>query len=307
MSHATKYREVTDELVSIIKESVESSQALPWRRTWTKRGVASLPFNYTNMVPYNGINRIVLWCAASRKGYSSMGWLTMKQVNDLGGKVIKGEKSTRCIFVKPIFETDEKGEDSRERVNQTVIKFYSLFNTEQCTGLAAGSDVLSKTGSIDFDSILENYQKQSGITYVFGTDQPAYRPYSDSVTMPLNSTFKCNDDFIAVFSHELVHSTGHTDRLDRKAFSMDSNPFSDKDYALEELIAELGAAFLCTELNIVTNVQNHASYLKSWLKALEDDEKFIFKAAAAAQKAVSYLSQYSGSVESTEHDALAAL
>ena len=99
-----------------------------------------------------------------------MRWLTMKQVNNLGSKVIKGEKATRCIFVKPIFETDEKGEDSRERVNQTVIKFYSLFNTEQCTGLAAGSDVLSKTGSIDFDSILENYQKQSGITYVFGTD-----------------------------------------------------------------------------------------------------------------------------------------
>ena len=94
----------------------------------------------------------------------------MKQVNNLGSKVIKGEKATRCIFVKPIFETDKKGEDSRERVNQTVIKFYSLFNTEQCTGLAAGSNVLNKTGNINFYNILVNYRDQSGITYVFGTD-----------------------------------------------------------------------------------------------------------------------------------------
>ena len=234
-----------------------------------------------------------------------MGWLTMKQVNDLGGSVIKREKSTRCIFVKPIFDTDGKDDDSKESVNRTVVKFYSLFNTEQCIGLAAGSDISSKTGSIDFDSILENYQKQGGITYVFGTDQPAYRPYSDTVTMPLDVTFQCNNDFIAVFSHELVHSTGHADRLNRKF--MDDSTFTHKDLALEELVAELGSAFLCTELNIVTDVQNHASYVKSWLKALEDDEKFIFKAAAAAQKAVSFLSQYSGSVESTEHDVQTAL
>lgn len=305
MSNESKYRQVTNELVSIIKDSVESGKALPWRRTWTNRGVASLPFNYTNMVPYNGINRVVLWCAASKKGYSSMGWLTMKQVNELGGSVIKGEKSTRCIFVKPIFDTDEKDDDSKEGVNRTVVKFYSLFNTEQCIGLAAGSDISSKTGCIDFDSILENYQKQGGITYVFGTDQPAYRPYSDTVTMPLDVTFQCNNDFIAVFSHELVHSTGHADRLNRKF--MDDSTFTHKDLALEELVAELGSAFLCTELNIVTDVQNHASYVKSWLKALEDDEKFIFKAAAAAQKAVSFLSQYSGSVESTEHDVQTAL
>jgi len=234
-----------------------------------------------------------------------MGWLTMKQVNDLGGSVIKREKSTRCIFVKPIFDTDGKDDDSKESVNRTVVKFYSLFNTEQCIGLAAGSDISSKTGSIDFDSILENYQEQGGITYVFGTDQPAYRPYSDTVTMPLDLAFQCNNDFIAVFSHELVHSTGHADRLNRKF--MDDSTFTHKDLALEELIAELGSAFLCTELNIVTDVQNHASYVKSWLKALEDDEKFIFKAAAAAQKAVSFLSQYSGLVEPTEHDVQAAL
>ena len=88
---------------------------------------------------------------------------------------------------------------------------------------------------------------------------------------------------------------------------MDDSTFTHKDLALEELVAELGSAFLCTELNIVTDVQNHASYVKSWLKALEDDEKFIFKAAAAAQKAVSFLSQYSGLVEPTEHDVQAAL
>lgn len=308
MSNESKYRSVTNELVSIIKESVENGTALPWRRTWTNRGVASLPFNYTTMNAYNGINRVVLWCAASKRGYSSMGWLTMKQVNDLGGSVIKGEKSTRCIYVKPIFETDEvneKDDDSEQGVKRTLVKFYNLFNTEQCVGLAAGSEVVCKTGSIDFDSILDNYQGQSGITYVFGTDQPAYRPSSDVVTMPLSETFQCNDDFIAVFAHELVHSTGHKDRLNR-AFMNDST-FTHKDLAMEELVAELGSAFLCTELNIVTNVQNHASYLKSWLKALEDDEKFIFKAAAAAQKAVSFLSQYSGSVESTEHDVQTAL
>jgi len=159
-----------------------------------------------------------------------MGWLTIKQVNDLGGSVIKGEKSTRCILVKPIFETGKKDDDSKEGVNRTVVKFYSLFNTEQCTGLAAGLDMSSKTGSIDFDSILENYQKQGGITYVFGADQPAYRPYSDTVTMPLAETFQCNNDFIAVFSHELVHSTGHANRLNRKF--MDNSTFTHKELAL---------------------------------------------------------------------------
>jgi len=303
MSKESKYRAMTNELVAIINESVKDGKGLPWRRTWTKEGVASFPFNYVSMRPYSGINTLVLWCAASRKGYSSMAWLTMRQVNELGGSVIKGEKATQCIYVKPIFEADESNDDS-EKVNRTLIKYYHLFNTEQCTGLAAGADLCHKTGSIDFDSMLEMYQT-SKITYVFGTDKPAYRVFSDTIQMPREEVFDSKDDYIAVFAHELIHSTGHSTRLDRNLTGT-STEYTNEDYAFEELIAELGSAYLCTELNVVSSIQNHASYLQSWLKALDNDEKFIFKAAAAAQKAVSHITQYSLTVESTGDGLLTA-
>lgn len=304
MSKESKYRAMTNELVEIIKKSVEDGNGLPWRRTWTQQGIASFPFNYVSMRPYSGINTLVLWCAASKKGYSSMAWLTMRQVNELGGSVIKGEKATRCIYVKPIFEADENNDDS-EKVNRTMVKYYHLFNTEQCTGLPEGADLCHKTGSIDFDSMLEKYQNESKITYVFGTDQPAYRAFSDTIQMPREDVFDSKDDYIAVFAHELIHSTGHSTRLDRNLTGI--NPeYTNKDYAFEELIAELGSAYLCTELNVVSSIENHASYLQSWLKALENDEKFIFKAAAAAQKAVSHITQYSLTVGSTEDELLTA-
>ena len=233
-----------------------------------------------------------------------MAWLTMRQVNELGGSVIKGEKATRCIYVKPIFETDKTNDDS-EKVNRTMVKYYHLFNTEQCTGLATGADLCHKTGSIDFDSMLEKYQAESKITYVFGTDKPAYRAFSDTIQMPREEIFDSKDDYIAVFAHELIHSTGHTSRLDRNLSGKKSD-YKNVDYAFEELVAELGSAYLCTELNVASSIENHASYLQSWLKALENDEKFIFKAASAAQKAVSHITQYSLTVESTDDELLTA-
>ena len=257
---------------------------LVWQKPWTG-GALKLPNNPTTGKTYQGINTLVLWSQGQLKGYASSQWLTFKQALDLGYPVKKGEKATSIVFYKTL--TIEK--DTADEKSIPMLKQYAVFNLEQLDGAQELIDKEQSARPIknQFESI-QDAEKALSIAKVNHKEIDAafYHPSSDSITLPLRDSFKSQLDYYATALHELTHWTGHKDRLDRLSKYSESRHFR----AFEELVAELGAAFLCAELGLEYTTQ-HAAYIQSWLKALKDDSKMIFKAAAQAQKAINLIKE----------------
>jgi len=284
---------------SIVKQ-IESNGILPWRCPWQVSSTNNcLPFNFASKRSYRGINTLILWSEAIMKGYSSNAWLTFKQAQALGGSVRKGETSTRCIYVG--MSTVEKEQNStKEDQWFSFQKVYSLFNIEQVDGvdLTSGNeeplpDVNPCTLLDDSsDALLQAYCDNTGVIIRTGGPSAFYSPALDVIKMP--TSFISGEGYIATLAHEIVHSTGHQKRLNR--FDEQQLSFNrHKDaYAFEELIAELGSAFICAELNIEGQHEQHVSYLESWLRHFKSDTSFLFKAAAAASKAHRYIAEAAG-------------
>lgn len=280
---------VTNKLIALI----ESGELPPWQRPWNISQDGMMPYNVSTSANYNGINILILWCEALERGFSSNGWVTYKQAQALGGQVKKGETSTRCVFFKPIEIESDYGDDESKII--PCRRTFSVFNLEQVDGLGhlLPGDVTGYLEVIDEASnCIENLQKycsNESITVVQQGNVAAYSPSKDLIRLPAG--FHTAGDHAATFAHESIHSTGHSSRLDRFDKKRFNFSMEDESYAYEELIAELGAAFLCAQFNIQGQHTQHACYLKHWLGKLKEDKTFLFKAAAAANKAFQLILQ----------------
>jgi antirestriction protein ArdC len=280
-------QEITDTLIAKLEEGPEA-----WKRCWATVS-GELPLRVTGD-RYKGINLLRLMIA----GRGNPNWMTFKQAKTFkGAGVRKGEKGTGIVFYKPItIEDKETGEEKRI----PLMKTFTVFNAEQIDGLPdrfypeKDVDPINKEPRLDE---ADAYIKATGAEIRHGGGRAFFSPSEDFIAMPEFETFFTAEDYYAVKFHELVHWTGHEKRLDRSL----KNSFGDKDYAKEELVAEIGSAFLSGAMNISVGVRDdHAEYLASWLKVLKNDKTAIFKAAALAQKAVDHLDGYSETLEVKE-------
>jgi len=281
------YSIVTEKIVNLLQSGV-----VPWRRPWTSTG---LPRNLITKKPYRGINYFLL----SASKFVSPFWLTMRQANELGGSIRKGEESTIVTFWKiddaKQDETEEldaepKDEKSRRRF---VLRFYRVWNLEQCILPQAVLDKLPKIETHQHDPIEAVEKIIAGMPnppeIVRAGSKAYYSPITDRITLPPRELFESAAEDAATTLHELSHSTGHEKRLAREGIT-EVAPFGSAVYSREELVAELSAAFLCAEAGISNAViRNQAAYVAGWLARLRDDRRLIVQAAAQAQKAADYI------------------
>lgn len=291
------YQEVTDAIAAKVE-----SGALPWRCEWDVGGF-KMPHRVTGE-GYRGINVVLLWMAAMERGLTGQTWMTFKQAIDFGGAVRKGEKGTRIVFFKTlqIEGQDAAGED--ETRNIPMLRTYTVFNTDQIDGLAARfAPAAIGTGPAPLrDAEKEAALRSCGAAIVEGGTRACYSIGEDVVHMPDFDRFHDVTGYLATLAHELCHWTGHKTRLDRFA----AGRAAKDSYAFEELVAELGAAFIGARLGFAgDHFENHAAYLAGWLDIMKQDKRAIFKAASAAQDAADLVLANAGTA--AEHAAPASL
>jgi antirestriction protein ArdC len=276
------YQQVTDEVI----RDLESGTA-PWEKPWN--GGFSFPRNAASSTDYSGINVLILWCKQRRQNFASSQWLTYNQALSLGGQVKRGEKATRIVYYKTreVEQENEKGVSETQKI--PMLKTHAVFNLTQCEGLERVLEEetgVQEKNEIEVCKNAENLVWASGATIRFGTSAMAfYEPKEDTIQMPERYQFKDQVGFYATMLHELTHWTGHESRLDREFPKTDA---ADSVRANEELIAELGSSFLCAKAGLPYTTQ-HAAYIKTWLVALKNDKKAIFRVAARAREASEFL------------------
>ena len=279
------YSTITNQILADLAQGVA-----PWTKPWIAghaAGPVSRPLRHS-FEPYSGINTLVLWGTAVDRGYGAPIWMTFRQALELGGAVRKGEKGTCVVYANRITrqETNDCGEDVERAI--PFLKAYTVFNVEQIEGLperfTAAPAILSEDARI---ARAEAFLEATKASVVHGGDMACYDLVADRIRLPVFASFNSAHDYYATRGHETVHWTRHPTRLDR---DFGRKTFGDEGYAREELVAELGAAFLCAELGVdLRPREDHAAYIGSWLKVLAGDKRAIFTAAAHAQKAVDYL------------------
>lgn len=291
------YQVITDSIIDALEAGTQ-----PWRAQWKGLGSSTLrPLSGATGNPYKGINVLLCWATAHSMGYWSNQWHTYKGANGKGGQVRKGEKSTRIVKWLFFPKKDERGQPVIGRDGQPVTipypKLYSVFNACQIdwpegSEHAPGPEptVEDHDGSEAGDNfedakvILDAWATEVEIRH--GGDSAFYRPADDHIQLPLFEQFETEAEYFSTAFHEAVHSTGHKSRLNR--FKKERKGSYKDAYAFEELVAELGAAFLCCDAGISQPDEpraDHASYLSHWLKVLKDDPKAIVSAASKAEKA----------------------
>ena len=285
------YERVTAQIVASLEQGVR-----PWFKPWNAEHAAggiTRPLR-GNGVPYQGINVLMLWGAAVERGYAAPIWMTFKQALELGGCVRKGEKGSPVVYASTFSRTETDGESGEESERDIpFLKGYTVFNVEQIDGLPAhflapAEAVLDPVQRI---AQAEQFFSATGATVRHGGNQAYYRITSDFVQMPFFETFRDAESYYATLAHELTHWTRHPSRLDR---SFGRKRFGDEGYAMEELVAELGAAFLSADLGLTPEPrEDHAAYIGNWLNVLKNDKRAIFTAASHAQRAADFLSNLS--------------
>ena len=289
------YAEVTKRFVDALKNG-----AAPWIKPWSE-GVsnASRPTNAVTGREYSGINVTILWTAARANGFVKDQWLTFNQATEAGGHVTRGQKGTLAILYRDVNVKRKDGagtvllDESGKPVLDTVklIKGFTLFNVEQCSSLP--TEILcgqrESAEATEWDSCQKVDEMLSGheIKVKHGGEHAVYDPKGDLIRMPQRQAFVSQDGYYSTLLHETSHWTGHPTRLNRPGIAAVKSTELDV-YAYEELIAEIGSAFLCAEFG-VRGEMRHEGYVLSWIEALENDSKAIFTSSAAAWKARCYL------------------
>lgn len=275
------YSRVTNQIIEAI-EAGAGTFNMPWHR------LTANPTNAVSNKPYRGVNLISLWAVANSKGYSSNLWATYQQWKDLGAQVRKGEKSAVVVFWKFFDqqqETDQPNDaDEKSSRRPPLARAYFLFNANQVDGFQSPTlPELSETERIDR---ADAFFQATGVDVRHDGNAAFYSLSGDYIQLPAFKHFKSASDYYATLGHECIHMTAHPSRCNRELKAR----YGSESYAMEELIAELGAAFLCTHLQI-DNIsrQDHAAYIQSWLKVLKNDKKAIFNAASKAQHATDWL------------------
>lgn len=291
--------QVTQNIITALERGVK-----PWANAWLiDNSAQTLPLRVCG-TPYQGINVLLLWSSAAARGFTNPYWLTFKGALDKGGNVRKGEKGTMIVWCGQITKKGE-GEGQEDETFFTMKPYY-VFNAQQCENLPAQYDtpppaqapITREFNRPELDATFARL----GATIIEGGQRAFYRPSTDSIHMPDRALFPDMSRYYATLAHEATHWTGHESRLDRLPTEI-----TKENRAFEELVAEIGAAFLGAALDLpADHIEDHATYLDSWLRALKNDRKMIFRAAAQAQKAANFISDRLGLEGFGETMALAA-
>lgn len=280
------YTRVTSAIVADLEQGVR-----PWLRPWNAAhgaGPITRPLRAGGQ-PYKGINVLMLWTAAIMQNFAAPIWMTFQQAKELKASVRKGSKASLVVYTDRITrtETTESGEEQERDIY--FMKSYCVFNVEQIDGLPAHF-YATATAQLAPEQRIEaadRFFANTGADIRHAGSQAYYAPEPDYVQMPPFASFNDAESYCATLAHEITHWTKHPSRLDR---SFGRKTFGDEGYAREELVAEIGAAFLCCDLGITPEPrEDHAAYLAYWLKVLKSDNRAIFQAAAHAQRAVDFL------------------
>lgn len=276
------HQKITDTIVAAIEAGAGNYQ-MPWHNV----GGAALqrPTNASSGKPYRGINVVMLWAACAEKGYASGNWATYKQWGELGAQVRKGERATTIVFYKQM-DRIETADDGSETVHHGMLaQAYSVFNEAQVDGYVPKPSKHVPLSETERLVEAETFFANTGARIEHGPGGAYYQPSADMIHMPTFTSFRAPDLYYSVLGHETVHWTGGSAKRSERVLSQQK-----QEYAFEELVAELGAAFICADLAINAEPRtDHAQYCASWLKALKNDKKCIFQAASTAQKAVDFL------------------
>lgn len=281
------YTRVTDRIVADLEQGVR-----PWMKPWNSAhaaGSVSRPLRH-NGETYNGINVLTLWSAAADRGYSAPIWMTYKQAAELGGHVRKGEKGEPVVYANTLTRTETDAETGAEEERVIpYMKGYTVFNVAQVEGLPARYYALAepKLDPAQRIAAAEAFFAATGADIRHGGDCAGYAIGADHIRMPPFESFRDVESYYATLAHEMTHWTRHPKRLDRDFGRM---AYGDAAYAREELVAELGSAFLAADLGLALEPRDdHAAYLGFWLAILKADKRAIFSAAAHAQRAAGFL------------------
>ena len=281
------YTRITNKIIADLERG-----NLTWLQPWQAghaAGEVSRPLRSTGE-RYQGVNVLMLWAAAMENGYVAPIWMTFNQAKQLCANVRKGEHGSLVVFADRMTKTvtDEKGEDVEKHI--PFMKGYTVFNVEQIENLPAHYYARTEpkhATALERIEAVEKFVASTGAVIKHGGNRAFYRMADDFVQMPELQAFKNTESYYATAAHEITHWTRHPSRLDR---SFDQKRFGDSGYAMEELVAEIGAAFLCADLEITPEPrEDHAAYIESWLKALKNDKRAVFTASSHAQRAADYL------------------
>lgn len=285
MAKENLFKMVTDRII----EELEKGN-IPWEKPWT--GTIDGAFNRKTKRPYSLINQLLL--------VKSGEWASLKQWNELGGKIKKGEKSSIVVFWKiqnfVKKEKDADGNEKESRYSVPVLKYYRVFHIDQVEGVEPLENRnLTPIDTVDdADEIIREYVEREGIRFHHEKQNKAfYRPSTDEVVLPMREQFTDTSEYYSTAFHELTHSTGHPSRLNRITKPA---AFGSEDYSREELVAEIGAASMLNSLGIETkkSFRNSAAYIQSWIRALKNDERMIVVASGKAEKAVEFIRHGNG-------------
>lgn len=277
------YETITTRILTALEAGVA-----PWRKPWDS--ATGVPTSLATRKPYRGVNALLLGLTAQEKGYASPYWMTFNQMKQRNGHLKEGQKGTLVTFWKMLKVEDEK---TGEKKNVPMLRYFYLFNADQMTGVEGVPEVKATTPRdltpaerhAAAQAIVEGWEDRPEIHHA--GDRAYYVPSLDAITLPPVDTFHSLDEYYSTLFHELTHSTSHESRLDRK-YAGDTG-FGSHGYGREELVAEMGAAFLCAEAGIETTQGNSAAYLASWIKTIKEDPRAVVVAAGAAQKAANLI------------------
>ena len=280
------YARVTDAIIADLERGTPT-----WTRPWSAEHLAgriTRPLRH-NGEPYSGINVILLWSEAVTRGFNAPTWMTFRQALALGAHVRKGETGSTVVYANSISRTETDGDGRDVEREIPFLKAYTVFNVDQVEALP-GHFYATVEPQLDPQQRIAHadaFFTATGADIRHGGDSAYYAMHPDYVQLPPFECFADPESYYATLAHECTHWTRHPTRLDR---DFGRTRWGDEGYAREELVAELGAAFLCADLGLeLTPRDDHAAYFESWLKVLRDDRRFIFTAAAHAQRAAGFL------------------
>lgn len=281
------YNRITNRIIADLEQGVR-----PWMKPWSseKAGPRIMRPLRHNGVPYRGINILMLWAESIDQGYEYPTWMSYRQAQELKAQVRKGEKGALVVYADRIVRTEANDDGEDEERSIPFLKGYTVFNVAQIEGLPDQYYAKPQAICEPLAQRIETAERFFTGTRAYirhGGDRAFYAQSSDHVQMPPFDAFTDAESYSATLAHELTHWTKHPARLNRE---FGRKRFGDEGCAQEELVAEMGAAFLCADLGITPEVRDdHASYIASWLKVLKDDKRAVFTAASHAQKATDFL------------------
>jgi antirestriction protein ArdC len=280
------YTRITNKIVADLEQGVR-----PWMKPWNAShtdGRITRPLRH-NGIAYSGINTLMLWASAVEQGFAAPIWMTFKQAIELNAHVRKGEKGSLVVYANTITKAVDDGAGNEVEREIPFLKGYTVFNVDQIEGLPAHYYAKSEITLTPVERIerADAFFASTGANIRYRGDRAFYSNDGDYIQMPVIEAFRDAESFYATLAHESCHWTKHPSRLER---DFGRKIWGDEGYAREELVAELGSAFLCADLELTPEVRDdHAAYIASWISVLKNDKRAIFSAAAHAQKATDYL------------------